>query len=63
MLKEADPAEELLYSITGIDFMGTWHTHELKPGEEIFGIYGYLNSAPNLRGVGFMVWTPFNLHQ
>ena len=63
VIKETYNAEELLYTIQGFDFTGTWHTHQLQQGEEIFGIYGYLNSAPNIRGVGFIVWTPFKFNQ
>jgi len=59
--KSDQPSEEkLLYSIPGADFTGTWHTHKLNPGEQILGLYGWLNSAPNIRGVGFIVWTPLN---
>ncbi len=34
-----------------------WQAFELNPGEQIVGVYGSVNSAHNIRGLGFMVWT------
>ena len=49
---ESQPVAELL----GNDYDGHWHSFELQPGEQILGVYGSLNSAPNIRGLGFIVW-------
>ena len=35
-----------------------WQVHDLNPGEQIVGVYGTVNSANNIRGLGFMVWKP-----
>lgn len=36
----------------------TWVVFDLSPGEQIAGVYGSVNSANNIRGLGFMLWTP-----
>ena len=42
--------------VKGVDPYGTWQVEYLDPDERILGIYGSLNSAPNIRALGFIVW-------
>ena len=43
--------------IQGADPNGKWHTFNLDEHTQILGIHGSLNSAPNIRALGFLVWT------
>lgn len=54
---------ETLVEAIGADEAGEWKTFDLKPGEMIVGVYGSVNSANNMRGLGFMVWEPLNTKQ
>jgi len=51
---------ETLVEAIGADEAGEWQTFDLKAGENIVGVYGSVNSANNIRGLGFMVWEPLN---
>lgn len=42
--------------VKGVDSYGTWQTEYLDGDERILGLYGSLNSAPNIRALGFIVW-------
>ena len=43
--------------IQGADPNGTWHRYDLDETTQILGVHGSLNSAPNIRALGFVVWT------
>lgn len=42
----------------GHDEAGSWVTFALEEEEQIVGLYGSVNSARNLRGLGFLIWYP-----
>jgi hypothetical protein len=50
--------EENIIETIGVDKAGEWQHFSLKDTEKIVGVYGSLNSANNLRGLGFLVWQP-----
>ena len=52
----AERPGELIAEIVGLEITGKWLTFNLEPGEQILGIHGSTNSAPNLRALGFTVW-------
>ena len=54
---------ETFVEAIGADEAGEWLTFDLKAGEMIVGVYGSINSANNMRGLGFMVWEPLNTKQ
>jgi len=61
--ERATPAERaqnqpgaLLGMIQGADNSGNNKIFELEPNTQILGIHGSLNSAPNIRALGFQVW-------
>ena len=53
--------EITLVEAVGLDQAGEWQIYDLKPGEQVVGVYGSINSANNIRGLGFLVWEPLDL--
>ena len=47
---------KLIAEIVGAESDGDWFYFNLEPGEQILGIHGSLNSAPNIRALNFVVW-------
>lgn len=52
----AEREAEVLGEIVGVETDGDWKVFRLEPGEQILGIHGSLNSAPNIRALNFTVW-------
>jgi hypothetical protein len=44
--------------IIGLDASNEWETYNLEEDETVVGVYGSVNSAKNLRGLGFIIWKP-----
>jgi hypothetical protein len=42
----------------GVDECGEWQRFDIKQGHRLVGLYGSINSANNIRGLGFMTWEP-----
>lgn len=50
--------KETFVEAIGVDKAGEWKVFDLQEGEQIVGVYGSLNSANNMRGLGFLIWQP-----